>query len=160
MEFPDTPVIARGWATGRDPEVRVDPDLVPSNKDLALLGSQPDLHIQIRGVDQIPEGNGVGFASGFQFHVTHILSGAFQQPCRVVQMCTVEKAYIGMTLEDIDVGERCIFHARDGASVVHQLQNVLAACADSPEPCARYGGQRICPVQPLIDDGVTLPCAG
>jgi len=83
------------------------------------------------------------FASGFQFHVTHVLSSALQQPSRVVQMRTVEEAHIRVAFEDIDVCERCIFHARDRTPVVHQLQNVLAACTDSLEPCARNGGQHI-----------------
>ena len=126
----------------------------------SMVGPKPDLYIQVRGVDQLPEGNSVRLASGFQFHVTHVLSGAFQHPGGVVQVRAVEKADIGVALEDIDVSERRIFNARYGVPVVHQLEDVFAAGTDSPEPGARHCGQRIRLVQPLLDDGVTFPRAG
>ena len=126
----------------------------------SMVGPKPDLYIQVRGVDQLPEGNSVRLASGFQFYVTHVLTGAFQHPDGVVQVRAVEEADVGVALEDIDVSERRVLYARYGVPVVHQLQDVFAACTDSPEPGARHCGQRIRLVQPLLDDGVTLPRAG
>ena len=57
----------------------------------ASLGTQSHLYVDVRDVDQIPEGDGVGFASGHEFHVTHVLSSAFEQPGGVIKMRTVEE---------------------------------------------------------------------
>jgi hypothetical protein len=71
-------------------------------------------------------------------------------------MRAVEEAYVGVVLKDIDIGEWHIFYARCRVSVVHQLQNVFAACTHYPEPGARDSGPLIRFVQPLIDGGVTF----
>ena len=69
-------------------------------------------------MDQLLEGRGVWFVLGFEFYVTHVLASSVEQIGRVVQVCAVEEADVGMALEDVDVGEWDVFHAGDGMAIV------------------------------------------
>src|SRR5688500_16791738 len=49
----------------------------------------------------------------------------------------VEEADVDMTLERVDVRERCIFYAHDRTTVVHQLSDVVTARSHPHEPAPR-----------------------
>ena len=116
---------------------------IAATRGTTSFGPQSQFYIDIGGVDQILEGGGVGLYAGFQFHVPHILSAAFQQSGGIDQIGAEEEADVGVALEDVDVGERDILNADDGVAVVHELQNVLATGTHSLEPRARDGCQGV-----------------
>ncbi len=80
-------------------------------------------------------------AHRLHFHMAHSLTASFQQAVWIVQPCAVEKTYVDVSFEDVDVAERCIFHAGNRTSVMHQLADIVAAAPHLREPLTRNGAE-------------------
>ena len=89
--------------------------------------------------------------------MAHPAAGAFEKPGGVIQFSAVEEPDVDVRLEDVDVREGRVAHARGGTSVVHHLTHVIAALAHAVEPLASDGAKlRLSLVQPFVD-GWTAP---
>jgi len=70
--------------------------------------------------------------------MTHALARAFQQARRIGEHRAVEEANIRMRFERVDISERGVPHARDGAAVVQEFANVGGAAAHAFKPRPRH----------------------
>src|SRR4026209_338957 len=115
------------------------------------------LDIRIGSVDQVAKACSVEVRAGLQFYVPHALAASFQEAGGIFEQCPVEKANVDVVLEGVDVPERRIFDARDGAAIVHQFADVIATaphlCEPKPGDGPKVGGII---AQPSIDSCVPL----
>src|SRR5215510_2080747 len=92
------------------------------------------LYIRIRFIDQLTQRCGVHSGSGFQLYMAHMLTAALQQACRIRQLCAMEKPYVYVSCECIDVAEWRIPHARNRTSVMHKLPKLVSTLSHDAKP--------------------------
>jgi len=93
--------------------------------------------------------------------VPHILAGALQKACGIVQRRAMEEADIDVRLEGVDVSERRVLYACDGAAIVQQFANIGAAAAHLFKPSLCDPPQFIGRLtEPGVDRGVVADRTG
>src|SRR5271154_4005093 len=105
------------------------------------IGAEAYLNVQVGGIDQIAKRYCVALAAGAQFHVPRAFATSLQQSGWVLEHCAVEEPDIDMSFECVDVSERRILHTCDGATIVHQLPDIVTALPHLQKPLFRNGPQ-------------------
>ena len=95
--------------------------------------------VGVGGGDEGVERCVVDRTAGFELYVAHGFSGALEEMRGVGECCALEKAYIDVRGEDVDVGEGDVAEAGIGAAVVENLTDFVAAGSHYVEPVAREG---------------------
>lgn len=87
--------------------------------------------------------------------MAHVFAGPFQKAGGIRQRRAVEESDVDVRTEDADIGERSILYARGRVAVVHELQDVIAACTHLRKPLARYRAERLgLAIEPGVDGGI------
>src|SRR6188768_1364266 len=89
--------------------------------------------------------------------MTHAFAGSLQQTGGIFERCATEEADIDVVSEYADVCEGRILDTCVGASVVHQLHDIIAALTHPIKPLLRNGPQ-LCRsfFQPDVDGRIVL----
>jgi hypothetical protein len=84
--------------------------------------------------------------------MAHAFAGTLQQPGRIVEGRSMEKADIYMSTEGVDVPKRRIPYARSGMAIVQKLANIRSAGAHPVKPWQGERSQRvISPGKPSVN---------
>ncbi len=102
---------------------------------------QPPFDVAVGRVNQGAQSFDVEIGAWPHLHMAHTLAASLQQVGGIVQFGAKVKSHVHMSLEDIDIAKRRIFHACDGAPVMHQLSNIMAAFPHPSEPRTRNGAE-------------------
>jgi hypothetical protein len=115
------------------------------------------LHVGVGSVDQCVEGCRIGRRSRLELRVAHEFAGAFEDTGGIWKCGSLKKSDVYVRGENIDVRERHISQACDGAAIVHQFADLVAAAAHYLKPVLRdgteVGGLFL---QPCVDGGIML----
>ena len=107
------------------------------------------------GFDQFLKRRRVWECSGAQLYVAHALARALQQMGWIGEGRALVEADVDVRGEDVDVGEGRVAEAGDGAAVMEELADFVAALAHRFEPVAGDGAQfGVALVEPGVDGGV------
>jgi hypothetical protein len=124
---------------------------------LGLAVFDAGFYVGVGRFDEFGESCGVGGGSGFQFYVAHESAGALQESSRVGQRCALEETDICVRREYVDVAEGNVSQAGDGAAVVQEFADFVAAVSHHFEPLvgddAEFAGVAF---HPGVDGGRAL----
>src|SRR3954451_7321084 len=89
--------------------------------------------------------------------MAHKLSGSLQQMSRIGQRCPTEETNIHVRREYVDVAEGRISQACNGATVMENLPDFIAASSHHFEPILGDGSQfTFTLIHPLLDSWISL----
>lgn len=117
-------------------------------------------NVGVGGEDEFADGGSVRRGTGLEFNVAHEFAGTQENAGRIGESIAVKEADVDVGGEDVDVGEGCVAEAGDGAAVMEDLADFIAAFAHDGEPMlgdvAEFAGVAL---HPGFDGGVTLESA-
>ena len=115
------------------------------------------LDVGVCVVDEVGEGLGIRGRFRFQLDVAHELAGALQETGGIGERVAVEESDVDVGGEDVDVGEGGVSEAGDGAAVMEEFADFVAAVAHEVEPMLGDGSEGTGVVlHPGFDGGVAL----
>src|SRR5262245_59112580 len=109
----------------------------PASTLYAVFGFEARLDIREGSTDQLAKRCGIHLTIRTQFHMSHALATSIQEVGRVREECAVEETDIDMARERVDVGERRVFDARDGTTIVHHFSDCITALSHPRKPLLR-----------------------
>lgn len=87
--------------------------------------------------------------------MAHEFAGALQEMCGVGQGCAVKEADVDVRMEGVDIGEGGVAEAGNGAAVMQEFADFVAAFPQGFKPVAgegsEFGGMLF---HPRVDGGV------
>jgi hypothetical protein len=126
-----------------------------------MLRAEASSYICAGGANQVAKSCDVQLSARVQFHVPHPFATPLQQAGGILEQCAVEKAYVDMTFECVDVPERRIFYARDRTTIVHQFPDIVTALPHLTKPLLRDRTQLERAVgKPGVDSRISFYCSG
>src|SRR5207344_1811140 len=90
-----------------------------------LLRFDTRLHVDVGGVDELPQSRVVDLLTGPELYVAHELSGAFEQAIRIDKFGAAKKSDIDVSLEGIGVGESRVIHTCGWMTVMQQFPDIV-----------------------------------
>jgi hypothetical protein len=94
-------------------------------------------------------------SAGTQLDVAHGLAGAFEEPCRIAQACSLKEAEVDVSGEGVDAGEGHVAEAGNGTAVVKDFAHFVAADAHDFKPGAGQLAELVrARCEPCVDGGV------
>ena len=111
----------------------------PAFSDLAVFYAV--LYVRVCRFDEPAERCGVCGCSRFELYMAHEPAGALQQAGRIGKSGSLEKTYIYMRGEDIDVGEGDVSQTNHRTAIVQNLANFVPALPHHREPFLGDGTQ-------------------
>ena len=92
-------------------------------------------------MNELAEGGGVGGGAGCELYVAHEFAGALEEAGGIGQRCALEESYVYVGGEYVDVGEGGVSETGDGAAVVEEFADLVAAGSHQLKPVMRDGIQ-------------------
>ena len=99
------------------------------------------LYVGVGGVDQLAQGCGAGGIAWFELYMAHEFAATLEQAGRIGQGCALEESYVHVRGEYIDVCEGRVSETGNGAAVVEEFADFVAADSHHVEPAMRDGSQ-------------------